>query len=66
MGECGSAKEVVLAAQEYLERLDAVLSSDMGEEIFPEENLTPASQLVTLVSLYSSGRHLLDSLRSLQ
>jgi hypothetical protein len=66
MGECGSAKEIVLAVQECLERLDFVLRSDADEETSPKENLTPSDQLISLISLYSSGRHRLHSSESSQ
>jgi hypothetical protein len=66
MGECGNAKEIVLAIQECLERLDFMLRSDADTETSPKEHLPPSEQLVTLISLYSSGGHCLHSSESLQ
>jgi hypothetical protein len=64
IGECGSAKEVVIAAQEILERLDDVLSLEMEED--EKEDIvseSPSGQLISLIHLYNSGRFSLHNVQ---
>lgn len=54
LGECCSAKEVVIAVQEAVERLQMSLSTESDEE--EEEDVQSyAVMLGILISLYSSG-----------
>jgi hypothetical protein len=56
IGECGNAKEVVIAVQEALERVDSALN----EEDDPDDNNSesPSDQLISLIHLYNSGMSL--------
>ncbi len=53
IGDCGNAKEVVIAVQEILERVDNALL----EEEDPEDSISasPSDQLISLIYLYNSG-----------
>jgi hypothetical protein len=56
MGECSSAKEVVIAAQESIERLETSLDEDDEDENDASDKRLPLpSQLITLIGLYASG-----------
>ncbi|KAF9482730.1 hypothetical protein BDN70DRAFT_892362 [Pholiota conissans] len=64
IGECGSAKEVVMAVQEAVERLQRTLETEKDEEEAEEETkategaaktTTPVGQLLILVGLYASA-----------
>lgn len=52
MGECGSAKEVVIAVQEVLERIERSIDMDEDEEA---NTTSPPEQLISLIHLYNSG-----------
>ncbi|KAK7028318.1 hypothetical protein R3P38DRAFT_2525446 [Favolaschia claudopus] len=56
IGECGNAKEVVVAVQEILERVDAALDSE-EEDDQEEDSITksPSEQLISLIHLYNSA-----------
>lgn len=52
-GECSSAKEVVVAVQEAIERVEAGMSQDSDEdEPAKDERSSLANQLDVLISLY--------------
>ncbi|KAJ6590716.1 hypothetical protein DFH09DRAFT_1140109 [Mycena vulgaris] len=57
IGECGSSKEIVIAVQEILERVENPLSLDMDEEDEKEDDASesPSDQLISLILLYSSA-----------
>ncbi|KAJ7727745.1 hypothetical protein B0H16DRAFT_249781 [Mycena metata] len=57
IGECGSAKEVVIAVQESLERVDSALNLEMEEEEEHDDasRASPTDQLISLISLYKSA-----------
>lgn len=58
IGECSSAKEVLIAVQEILERVDTTLSLEMEEEEEEHDDASrasPTDQLISLISLYNSG-----------
>ncbi|KAJ7096637.1 hypothetical protein B0H15DRAFT_920983 [Mycena belliarum] len=59
IGECGSPKEIVIAVQECLERVEIALSRDMDEEEEKDDdddtNASPADQLISLIILYSAA-----------
>lgn len=66
IGKCCSAKEVVIAVQECVERLQNKLAADdsgsdesQEEDDFNDNVLSPAAQLDTLISLYASCMSLL-------
>lgn len=50
LGECGSPKEIIIAAQEAVERFDR----PFDDEDTSGEGLTPAAQLGRLMALYAS------------
>ncbi|KAF7328900.1 hypothetical protein MVEN_02519700 [Mycena venus] len=54
VGECASAKEVVIAVQEILERLESALNE---EEDDTEDSISedPSEQLISLIRLYNSA-----------
>ena len=52
VGECGSAKEVVMAVQEAIEQLERLLTSD--EAVGDSELNSPTTQLTILIDLYGS------------
>ncbi|KAJ7302364.1 hypothetical protein DFH08DRAFT_905432 [Mycena albidolilacea] len=54
IGECGNAKEVVIAVQEALERVDSALNE---EEDDPDDSNSesPSDQLISLIHLYNSA-----------
>ncbi|KAF7984425.1 hypothetical protein HWV62_14488 [Athelia sp. TMB] len=55
-GECSSAKEVVVAVQESIERITAVIQDDAEEiELDKADQRSPAGQLGVLISLYASS-----------
>jgi len=51
VGECGNAKEVVIATQEAIERIESILDSEDDDL---EASGTQSSQLIMLIDLYSS------------
>lgn len=54
-GECSSAKEVVVAVQESVERVEAMLSAGSDEDdAETDARRSPASQLDVLISLYTA------------
>jgi hypothetical protein len=54
VGECGNAKEVIIAAQEAVERISSIASSsDTAKDDDDDDDLP--SQLIRLIDLYSSG-----------
>ncbi|KAJ6484410.1 hypothetical protein C8R47DRAFT_554346 [Mycena vitilis] len=55
IGECGSAKEIVIAVQEILERLAISLEMEDEEETEDAINESPADQLVSLIHLCNSA-----------
>ncbi|KAJ6571633.1 hypothetical protein B0H19DRAFT_663396 [Mycena capillaripes] len=60
IGECGSAKEIIIAVQEILERVDGALSLEMEEEDEEDEtenivSESPSDQLISLIHLYKSA-----------
>lgn len=60
MSECSSAKEVLIAAQEAVERVESSLSFESDDQDDTEvedqhENLPLPSQLVILVAMYASS-----------
>ena len=60
IGECGSAKEVVMAVQEAVEQLERLLDSDEDnddkEECYTGKSKlnSPTTQLTILIDLYGS------------
>ncbi|KZP23532.1 hypothetical protein FIBSPDRAFT_1042955 [Athelia psychrophila] len=55
-GECSSAKEVVVAVQESVERVEAMLSAGSDEDdAETDARRSPASQLDVLISLYTAS-----------
>ena len=59
IGECCSAKEGLIAAQEYLERLTRDFQSDPGDEAEEEQRQQDkpprVDSLVMTIDLYTSG-----------
>ncbi|RXW19388.1 hypothetical protein EST38_g6457 [Candolleomyces aberdarensis] len=56
IGECSSAKEALIAAQEYLERLTRDFQRDSNDEDDEEQEKRPrVDALVTTIDLYTSG-----------
>ena len=60
VGECGSAKEVVMTVQEAAERLEHSLEQEEEDESDEKEGNRPKStslidQLLILIDLYASG-----------
>ena len=49
VGECGNAKEVIIATQEAVERIKAISSSDIADDV-----VTLPSQVVRLIDLHAS------------
>lgn len=66
IGEHSSAKEVIIAVQEATERLESTMSKrlddidDEDDDDVEEKYLAPSSQLVSLVSLYSTCKVYLE------
>ncbi|KAJ7752460.1 hypothetical protein DFH07DRAFT_521920 [Mycena maculata] len=54
-GECGSPKEVVIAVQESLERVNLSLETDGDETEDDGTSESPSNQLLSLISLYNSA-----------
>lgn len=55
VGECCSAKEVIVAVQESVERVGVMMSTGSDEdEAENDARRSPASQLGALISLYTS------------
>ncbi|KAJ7487837.1 hypothetical protein FB451DRAFT_1225637 [Mycena latifolia] len=59
IGECGSSKEIVIAVQEILERVESALGLDMDEEDEKQDatnaNESPSDQLISLILLYNAA-----------
>ena len=60
IGECGSAKEVVMTVQEAAERLEHSLEQEQEDESDEKKGNQPQStslidQLLILIDLYASG-----------
>ncbi len=51
LSERGSVKEVIISAQEALERLENT------EIQYDDTHLSPFDQLIILIDVYASGRH---------
>ncbi|KAF5383056.1 hypothetical protein D9615_004947 [Tricholomella constricta] len=54
MGECSSAKEVVIAIQEAMERLESALEGDDENDELDTQTLSCSTQLTILVELYAA------------
>ncbi|KAJ7135891.1 hypothetical protein C8R44DRAFT_389978 [Mycena epipterygia] len=57
IGECGNSKEVVIAVQEILERVESAFSLEMEDEDEKEDDSkeSPAEQLISLILLYNAA-----------
>ncbi|KAJ6510556.1 hypothetical protein C8R45DRAFT_964498 [Mycena sanguinolenta] len=53
IGECGNAKEVMIAVQEILERVQSAL--DEEDDTDDSVNESPSGQLISLIHLYTSA-----------
>lgn len=65
LGECSPAKEVVMAAQEVVERIQGSLETEDNEDDVEDQRGTSTpSQLLTIVQLYASGMIVFNLQRS--
>lgn len=57
IGECGNSKEVVIAVQEILERVESDFGLEMEDDNEKEDHSkeSPADQLISLILLYNAG-----------
>lgn len=61
MGQCSSAKEVIIAVQESMEHLGVLFQADDEDDEGLDAKSHPLpSQLLSLIELYTSGRALND------
>ncbi|KAF8147764.1 hypothetical protein K438DRAFT_1910519 [Mycena galopus ATCC 62051] len=54
IGECGNAKEVMIAVQEILERVESALNEE-DDDTEDSSTESPSDQLISLIHLYTSG-----------
>lgn len=61
IGDYSSAKEVIIAVQESVERIETSLSAESDEDEEQKEERSLVDQLDILISLYSSGEFMFCS-----